>query len=864
MIRINPIVLHRKTLSVIDLFPSLNYSLQTEHRPNDEIIKPLFNNQNKFTMKNMTLILKNAYLSVLCTGMMGVISGKVWAQVPTVTVPITCEVVVAGSGPGVSIGFGGTVGSGGIVIMPDPDNGSFTINDNGTTLGNWSLLGDLSFDNGALDQSETATISPTLIYSYNKDPRPSETSGSSLGTLARSKGRVTISYQASPCGGGISFDIYKRYSNASGVGVEYVPPIIGPECWLPSEDYTYSVDQIASDNLGDGIGIDNYYWTVTNGVTSITNFYTSADKSSITFTTPPVITGNWYLECCFGRANDWDGNAGAPHTTCVQFPIGVQPAQPNVLFASNCVPIGAVNFTADVDISDPNYNPGFSYTWSSNNPAWTFAPGAGVSTVVSSLGDGPGKVILSVGNPACNAVEDFEFQINRSFQSPEVQILGPTCVLPGMYTYSVQPTGVQANPATWTLPTGWYIDNGNGTNTVVDIVIPPGTSVGVYTISVASTACPGTSVSLTVNVKPADPVFQTVGVSPACVDYNAVSPVTYAVSAITGATNYSWTFPSTWTPPSTVTSLPSVNVVPAGDGNASGTVSVVVLGYGTCHSNQVNYTINYNTVKPNTIPPVCWNYGLPGTTVINVGNTPSPFFGTYNVSSSPAGLIVNYSVDPITGAITINTDENAAGSYNLIIEHTTGGTCLPQSTSFPINVASNGASIFAFYGMGGADTYFSTTPPGSTFIWTLLDGSGNVISHPTPTPPGVLSLGGAGTPPAQVCIDATLGGCTTRFCVPGGTYSSRPTDDPGMGNQLNPDIKVFPNPNKGTFSVEVGQFESQASMQLIDVQGRVISEQALKRGENVISQSVPSGMYILLINRDGELSGLKLEINSAE
>jgi len=99
--------------------------------------------------------------------------------------------------------------------------------------------------------------------------------------------------------------------------------------------------------------------------------------------------------------------------------------------------------------------------------------------------------------------------------------------------------------------------------------------------------------------------------------------------------------------------------------------------------------------------------------------------------------------NPISQAITATTTlESAAGSYNLIVEHTTGGPSAPESETFPISVVNNGTSIFALYNQGMADIYIATTPSGSSFIWTLLDGSGNVMEHPSPPSPGVLTLSG--------------------------------------------------------------------------------------------------------------------------
>lgn len=827
-------------------------------------------------MKKITL-LKKAVLSFLCTGIAGAFSVTAWAQsVVVVDVPINCNVVVAGVGG--ATGFGGTVGNGGVVLMPDPGNGSFTIDPDGANILSWSLAGDLSFDDNNLDQLITTPTTPATIYSFNKNVRASEQeSPPSADYLARSKGRIYISYDATPCGGGISFDIYKMYSyNPSNFPDEYVPPIIGPRCWLPDSTYTYSVDQIASDNLGDGIGIDEYYWTVTNGTQSITNFYTSADKSSITFTAPNPIIGDWYLQCCFGRANDWDGNATAPHTTCVQFPIGAEPQEPIVLFEDpdTCLVVGANSFDINIDTNDPSYDASYTYSWSSNNPNWQFTPNTGASTVMASnpgdLGGNPGTIILSVNNPTCGQTKQFEYNVHRSFMDPVVTIVGADdCLVPGgEYAFQINPSTAHNNYTDWTLPTGWTIVNSNPTETIITVAVPSGESVGTYTLSAVSATCPNSSVSLDVYIKPANPVFQTTGGdSPECVDYNASSPVPYTVSSSPGATGYDWTFPADWTPSSASTVLPTVNVTPEGNGTTTGIVSVIALGYGGCNSDLVNYPIGYNAIKPDAIPnDLCWNFGLQGTTVIAVDNAPYPFFGDYTVSSNPSGLIVGTPTVNANGEITITTSASASGSYDLIIEHVTTTNCGPQSETFSINVVGNGSFITPLYNQGMADIFIANVfAPGASFIWALLNANGDVISNPTPPSPGVLTLSGSNTPPAQVCIDVTLNGCVTRYCVPGGTYSESVVHPGGnSAHRLNDRITVYPNPTAGTFNIDLANVEEAADLQLFDAQGRLINRHTLSNGKNTITEDIPNGTYLLLINVDGEFSAHKIEVNSGK
>lgn len=325
-----------------------------------------------------------ALFAILCCGLA--------AAQPTVTVPQGVIVVETGSGPGVTLGDNGTVGNGGVVLMPDPGNGGFTVHANGDTLTTWTLRGDLSFIEypATIDQSKPVTGTVETIYSYNKTPRDAEFDEITQMSYARSKGEVAIGYTRPGCGSNsIRFQVYKTYTSP-------LPEIVGEECWVPNERYTYSVDQIASDNLHDNIGLDEYYWTVSNGAQTIDPDdydYTSADNSSITFTAPSDISGNWVIECCFGRGNGWDGNAAAAHTTCVTFPVGVEPTEPE-LDIPECVPVEDTSL--NVSVVDPD--PAYEYTWTASNDTWTFSNSNGSSTTVNGLG-GAIRAILSLPLP---------------------------------------------------------------------------------------------------------------------------------------------------------------------------------------------------------------------------------------------------------------------------------------------------------------------------------------------------------------------------------------------------------------------------------------------------------------------------------
>lgn len=761
-----------------------------------------------------------------------------WAQ-PTVQVPSTCTVVVAGAGG--TVGPGGIVGSGGIVVMPDPyPLNTFTINPMGNTILGWGLLGDLGFSGPVPPapplQSAGAVIS-TQIRSYNKNVRSTESSA-----LARSKGRVTISYTnaGATCGGSIQFDVFKRYTSP-------LPPIVGPDCLQDTTQYTYSVDQIASDNYADNIGGDDYTWTIPPGC--ILDYY-SADKSSVTFTTGVGVPATSTITCCFGKANPWGGTP----STCISKTLGAQPAFPTFITpVPSCVLTSATSFSAAI-----NPVSGVSYAWESSNPSWVLTPSGsqGQNVVVTAIGSNPGIITLTATYGNC-LPSIFTIPVGRQFTSPIV-ISGTSCVAAGTTNnYSVS-LAAQDNQTCWTLPAGWLLASANGTASSVNITVPAGTPAGAYTISAYSCACPSGILNFTVNVRPVVPVIS----GPNCVLRNGGGPVNYSTSA-PGASSFIWSFPGGWNCLSGCTGSGPL-VLPGGSLPPTQNISVTAVGTNGCNSVSAPFVVNYSPVAPSTIAVSCWNFGIAGSTTITVANAPTPFYGTYTVTSSPSGLITSTSVNPTTGAITVNTAAGAAaGSYTLTITHSVTGTCSPSttaSTNFTITYGGNGASLTLYPspGAGNSDVYVVNTAPASPSYQWFID---NVAVPGVTT--SALILSGNGTPPNTVCVNVSSGGCITRLCTAAGTHTlmpTAPTDEhvpPGIAS----DVKVFPNPNDGNFTLRIPSFKEAATVRVLDASGREVGSHKLRAGDNAISQKdLSPGGYILILDIDGAYSAHKLQV----
>jgi hypothetical protein len=340
-----------------------------------------------------------------------------------------------------------------------------------------------------------------------------------------------------------------------------------------------------------------------------------------------------------------------------------------------------------------------------------------------------------------------------------------------------------------------------------------------------------------------------------CIDYGNTAIQTYTVSP---AGNYQWTIPSGWTGSSTTE---TITLTP----NGTGVGQIIATGVDTsgmgCTSlNPAIWNVKFNAVEPNSATVGCINVGIAGTTSVVIANAPTPFIGTYIVTSTPSDLLTGYSVNSSTGVITLNTSGSASSTnYTLHIKHQTSCTT-SNSLDVPVTYG-NGAALTRIT-LPSSDLYFINPPvPGAVSYQWFLNNSVTPHTNTGPT----LSLYGTGTPPHTVCVKVTrTGGCVTLLCTSGGTYSALPlgNGNENEGSLMDNNIRIYPNPNAGEFSISIGKIEKQADVTIIDMKGAVISEnQPLQKGVNrITNKQLTKGFYVLLITIDGKTHAQKIEV----
>ena len=772
-------------------------------------------------------------------------------------------VKVAGTGGSIALN---QVGAGGVVAMPDNfAGGTFTCTTPaGYTLTGWSLKGDLSVTTTLSVPSgnplalpapiqPVGALSSYSIMSYNKKYRQTEGT-TNQATFGKSKGTITIGYNAGACNGySMSFEVYKTFTTP--------PAIVGPNCVEANKPCTFSVDQVVSDNAGDNIGFDQYYWS---GIPANSSLYYSADNSSITFT--PTSSGQFTIKCCLGRANPWDAGTnvnGSLGTTCVSKTVGAAPSEP--LTASNtllstifpyCAPTGtAATFTI-------NYTSTNTCTWTAPNTGWTIGTPVATTTTnnynvtINTNGfNNPGVLTLTVSNGTCTPIT-FQYQINRSLASPIAiapMVAGANCLAMGssnnMFNIS---SSASANPITWTVtPSTTGVTLVPGTpNSTVAVNVASNATIGAYTLTAKSTSCAGT-ITYPFTVKPAVPVIFT---GNACVTQGAMTSQTYYCGASTGAT-YTWAFPVGWTAPSFTTTTNQITVTPSSPTAVlNGVVTITANGITGCNNTTI-YNIGYASTAPTGVTANCFSVGVAGGTSVTISN---PLPGTYTATMIPTAGGANVITSGLTltgNTLSFSTSALTAGTYNLAITHNSGcGTATATSTTV-VTVAGNGTTLSPNLGVS-QDNYFAIAPASMVnpqYQWETCTSAG--VCTTVGGNSALLSLSGVTAPPAgnQVCVTVyPLGStCKTRLCTAQGTHSKMANTV--IKGETIEGVTIYPNPNSGNFNIKITDFKEEATATLYDFSGKKIKDFTLAKGENKIeNDSLSKGTYIVVVSIDGK------------
>ena len=394
-------------------------------------------------------------------------------------------------------------------------------------------------------------------------------------------------------------------------------------------------------------------------------------------------------------------------------------------------------------------------------------------------------------------------------------ISGNTTICSGSTnTYSI--TAVSgATSYNWTLPGGW-----TGTSTTNSIITTASATSGNITVTATNTC--GTSAAssqaITVNTIPATPGTIS-GTTTIC----SGSSNTYSITAVAGATSYTWTLPGGWTGTSTTNSI--ITTASATSGNIS------VTATNACGTSAASST---TTVTVNALPVVSLGPNIiqcGGTAMLDAGNTGSIYLWsdlstsqTLTVSTSGTYIVVVTNVNGCMGSdsavVTINSNPTVTASASSVV------VCVDDASVTLLGIPTGG--VWSGPGVSGSNFNPSIAGVGAqtaSYSYTDANGCSNIAT-------------------VNVQVNACVG---------------------FVENILANGVSVYPNPNNGSFTLSVNANVADLTIKITDMQGRVVYASVDKNVsagfvKQISLDTQSSGMYLMHIIANGEQRTEKIAV----
>ena len=635
----------------------------------------------------------------------------------------------------------GTITAGATTLTPTYTS---TAADAGTAV---TLTMTVTSNNACSPQTQTATytviVNPLPTVSIAVNPGNNICAGTSVTfTATPINGGATPSYQWKVNGINVGTNI-PTFTSASLINTDKVTVVLtsSTACTSPitSNLITMTVNDVVVPSVSisasatticpgnsvlfsalatNGGTTPSYQWMI-NGINTGTN---SPNFSTSLLANGDIVTVRLTSNAiCVSPITDLSNN----------IPITVNPATPvtpGVISGISTVCPGITGLTYSI----VTVNNATNYTWSVPT-GWSITAGAGTNSITVTSGSAAqnGNISVTAGN-SCGTSASASLPVTVSPATPATPgaITGTVTQCPALTGQIYSITAVpNATTYTWTVPTGWSITTGAGTNS---ITVTSGNTGQNGSISVTAENSCGTSSArtLVVTVNPAMPAMPGI-ISGTVTQCPALTGQTYSVAPVANAITYNWTVPTGWT----ITGGVGTNsiTVTSGSTGQNGTISVTATnGCGTSSASSLGVTVS--PAAPAT----------PGL----IGGTPTVcpvIIGlTYSIITVPNATTYNWSV-PTGWSITAGAGTNSItvtsgtsgqnGSISVTAENSCGissartlaVTVSPATPATPGLILGTVTQCPALTGqtysvspVANATTYNWTVPTG----WTITAGAG--------------------------------------------------------------------------------------------------------------------------------------------
>ncbi len=690
---------------------------------------------------------------------------------------------------------------------------------------------------------------------------------------------------------------------------------------------SYTINLTSTNSCGSDAENKTNYITVTtapaqpSAITGNTNPCSSATGLVYSVTNVGGVTYNWSVPTGWtitsgSGTNSITVTAGTSGGTISVTPNnGCDGPSQSVIVTTNTVPAQPSTITGNANPCQSETGltysvtnvAGVTYTWSVPS-GWSITAGQGTYSITVSASSTSGSIGVTPSNTCGNGTAQ------SLSVAPVVVPVQPSAISgdatpceASSQNYSV--TNVAGTTYTWSFPTGWTINSGQGSNSVSVTTSATG---GTVSVTPSNSCGTGTAQTLPVSTDllPAQPSAITGDASP-CESTSQV----YSVTNV-GGISYTWAVPAGWS----ITAGQGSNSITVTTGTSGGTISVTpgnTCGSGTAQTMMVSVDLlpaqpvisglagpcQLGTETYSVTPVIgeTYTWTVPGDWTINSGQgtssitvtvgtmsgniqvTPSNGCGngtaaTYSVTASilpsqPStisgdntpceGSSQNYSVTNVAGityswTFPVGWTQTGGGTSNSV--NVTVGTQNGDITVIPSNGCGNGTSRVQAVTIApdptvslGADTVICNDQSiildagsgFSSYMWSTTETTQTIVFD------GVVA--GIGVHNISVSV-TNAEGCTGSDMI-----SVEVINCTGLVSGEMSTVLVYPNPAGDYFNIRFGHSDQNVMISLFDASGRLIESSFISSVEEGSTMGISvsdlnGGVYTLQINSESGLA----------
>ncbi len=446
-------------------------------------------------------------------------------------------------------------------------------------------------------------------------------------------------------------------------------------------------------------GATSYTWEIPTGAT----ISSGTGTNSITVNFTSAVSGNLSVTPINACGN------GTKKTIAIT--VNDIPPSPSTILGSASVCENQTN----VSYSITTITEATSYTWTLPSGASIIGT-ADTNEIVVNFGTSPGNIEVLATNQCGNSTSEILAVAITNGAGNAGAITGNTiaCENESGVTYSIT-TVTGASTYTWTVPTGAAIANGQGSNS---ITVNFGNTSGNVTVTPESACGNGASASSTVIVNQLPLAAGAItGSATVCKGTSG----TYSITAVTGATSYTWTLPTD----ALITAGTGTNTITVSfAGNTNGNIEVTPVnscGNGTATSLVVNVNDVPATAGSITgVSSACENTDSHTYSITSVANADSytwtvPSGASISSGQGTESIVVSFGTTSGDLTVTsVNSCGNSASAATLTITITNGAADAGAITGSNSECELTTGVAYSIATVSGTTNYNWSVPTGAS------------------------------------------------------------------------------------------------------------------------------------------------------